>query len=373
MMAERDPWSETAPISHRSSELLSEADAKLLELAKLTPGARVLDVGCGTGWLTSLVGKAVGDSGKVMGVDTSPALVEYAQTVRSANHVQFRVQDSHELNYKEGVFDVIFMRLSLAFFEEPKRVLERSHFVLKPGGRLVIMTLGKHENNTFLRPIMSMAAQQAEAATLFGDSVDLCRALEEAGFESPKARLVPSMVTVTDPNEYWEVVRSMLGLPWATIPGPVKEALGAEAHLGLELVFALGQKHDPKAKVKIKVKDLPEVTGSVRRRIQEMNPFEIKKNLKQRDLVYLDVREADECKEGFVKGGVRLPRGELELRVQSEIPSAETPIVVISRDGHLGVLAASTLQNLGYKNVWNVLGGFLAWKADGMPVEPGAR
>src|SRR5262249_47407009 len=160
------------------------------------------------------------------------------------------------------------------------------------------------------------------AATLFGDSVDLLRALEEAGFENPKARKVPSMVTVTDPDEYWEVVRSMLGLESAKVPPAVAAQLKAGIQLGLEVVFALGQKYDPKARVKLKVKDLPEVTGSVRRRIQEMNPFEIKKNLKQKDLVYLDVREPDECKEGFVKGGLRIPRGELELRVQAEIPNS---------------------------------------------------
>lgn len=83
--------------------------------------------------------------------------------------------------------------------------------------------------------------------------------------------------------------------------------------------------------------------------------------------VLLDVRERSETNQGVVGGSILIPRGQLELQVESAIKDKLANIVVMCAGGTRSALAALTLNELGYENAVSMIGGFSQWKADGRP------
>jgi rhodanese-related sulfurtransferase len=85
--------------------------------------------------------------------------------------------------------------------------------------------------------------------------------------------------------------------------------------------------------------------------------------------LFLDCREPKEYKMGHVPGSTNIPRGLLEFKVANKIPDKNTKIVMYCKKGSRGCLAACTLCRMGYQNVVNMGGGWLAWEKAGYPVE----
>jgi len=87
-----------------------------------------------------------------------------------------------------------------------------------------------------------------------------------------------------------------------------------------------------------------------------------------RDLVILDLREKDAFEAGHVPGAVHLPRGQLELRVNTALPDPTVKIVTCCEFGKISTLAAATLRELGYLRATALDGGLSAWKEAGHPL-----
>jgi glyoxylase-like metal-dependent hydrolase (beta-lactamase superfamily II)/rhodanese-related sulfurtransferase len=88
-----------------------------------------------------------------------------------------------------------------------------------------------------------------------------------------------------------------------------------------------------------------------------------------RDIVVLDVRERDAYAAGHVPGARHLPRGQLELRVNDELPDPTARIVTVCEVGKISTLAAATLRDLGFLRAAALDGGMKAWKEGGLPLE----
>ena len=80
----------------------------------------------------------------------------------------------------------------------------------------------------------------------------------------------------------------------------------------------------------------------------------------------LDVREADEVEQGVIPGAVHVPRGFLEMRAEELLPNKQQPLVVYCAGGVRSVFAAKALQELGYDAPVSLIGGFGAWKGNGL-------
>ena len=87
------------------------------------------------------------------------------------------------------------------------------------------------------------------------------------------------------------------------------------------------------------------------------------------DLVVLDVRERDAFDAGHVPGARHLPRGQLELRVNDELPDPTARIVTVCEFGKISTLAAATLRDLGFLRATALDGGMKAWREGGLPLE----
>jgi rhodanese-related sulfurtransferase len=88
-----------------------------------------------------------------------------------------------------------------------------------------------------------------------------------------------------------------------------------------------------------------------------------------RDLVILDLRERDAFEAGHVPGARHLPRGQLELRVNTELPDPTVRILTCCEFGKISTLAAATLRELGYTRAVALDGGMKAWREAGYPSE----
>jgi rhodanese-related sulfurtransferase len=95
--------------------------------------------------------------------------------------------------------------------------------------------------------------------------------------------------------------------------------------------------------------------------------FESKLNFDQ-DFVLLDIRTEKEYLAGHIKNAVWLPRGFIEFKIQKLIDDPETEIILYCKRGSRSALTAYTLLKMGYKNVFNLEGGFEKWVVDGNSV-----
>ena len=82
------------------------------------------------------------------------------------------------------------------------------------------------------------------------------------------------------------------------------------------------------------------------------------------------MRERDAFAKSHLPGARNVPRGELELRANSELPDPTARILVYCQFGKISTLAAQTLRVLGYTRAVALDGGFTAWTEQGYPVEP---
>jgi glyoxylase-like metal-dependent hydrolase (beta-lactamase superfamily II) len=92
---------------------------------------------------------------------------------------------------------------------------------------------------------------------------------------------------------------------------------------------------------------------------------------READLVVLDVRERDAYEAGHVPGARLLPRGQLELRVNQDLPDPTPRILAYCDFGRISTLAAATLREMGYQRAVALDGGMKAWREAGFPVTTG--
>jgi ubiquinone/menaquinone biosynthesis C-methylase UbiE len=128
---------------------------RLVELAVLPTGARVLDVATGTGWAAMPAAPLVGPTGTVVGVDLSPEMLEYArQKVAAAGltNVELREGDAERLDFPDQSFDVVLCASSLFHMPNMHAALREWWRVLKPGGHVGFSGFGP----TFLQPLRDL-------------------------------------------------------------------------------------------------------------------------------------------------------------------------------------------------------------------------
>src|SRR5882724_4822678 len=109
------------------------------------------------------------------------------------------------------------------------------------------------------------------------------------------------------------------------------------------------------------------ILDEARSQIKSIDIDEARRMLEKPGTVLVDVREADEWRQGHIPNAVAIPRGFLELRVEEKIPDHKTPVILQCASGTRSLLAARTLKELGYENIFNLTGGFNAWKDRGLP------
>jgi rhodanese-related sulfurtransferase len=119
-----------------------------------------------------------------------------------------------------------------------------------------------------------------------------------------------------------------------------------------------------------------EMVAAAKAGIENLKPAEVAAELDRGDVLLVDVREADETANGIIRGAVLAPRGMLEFHADPATPyhldafADDRRVIVYCAAGSRSALAARSLQDMGYRDVAHLDGGYKAWLADGRPVEP---
>lgn len=113
-----------------------------LERLDLDSAAVVLDLGCGTGVVARAIAARPAFRGRVVGIDTSPALLDaarhFAHGEGVASRLEFRTGDAHALDEQDGAFDAVILHTLLSHVPDPVAVLAEAARVVRPGGTVVI-------------------------------------------------------------------------------------------------------------------------------------------------------------------------------------------------------------------------------------------
>lgn len=118
----------------------TQFDAGLFLLKRLgvTPGLRVLDVGCGPGNITAHIAEVVGEKGSVVGIDPSQERITLAQEIKTPN-LSFHVGRAEDLSqFASGSFDIVYVNSTFHWVEDQPAAVKEFSRVLKSGGRLGI-------------------------------------------------------------------------------------------------------------------------------------------------------------------------------------------------------------------------------------------
>ncbi len=127
---------EEARLKRQIADLAPDSDAQI-ERIGIKPGERVLDIGCGPGGVLHLLGKRVGPTGSVLGIERSSHFVSLARRF-VADHalpqVEIREGDAYDTGLPRASFDGAHMRLVLVNVPEPERIVREMVSLVRPGG-----------------------------------------------------------------------------------------------------------------------------------------------------------------------------------------------------------------------------------------------
>ncbi|MEU8364670.1 class I SAM-dependent methyltransferase [Nonomuraea sp. NPDC048882] len=153
---------------------------RLATAARPHAGDRVLDVGCGTGYLTRILSPVVTPTGHVTGLDPSPAMIDHARGRASAN-CTYVVGEGQSLPFPDGSFDLVVSSLAVHHMPAGARpeALRQMFRVLRPGGRLLIAEFRPPVNPLARRVIglLSGPAMRHDPRDLLGTMIP------DAGFQ----------------------------------------------------------------------------------------------------------------------------------------------------------------------------------------------
>lgn len=213
--------------------------AALLPLLNPQAGERVLDLGCGTGRLTSEIA-ATGAS--TLGVDSSPEMIGQAR--QNYPKLKFQLADARSLQVDEP-FDAVFSNAALHWIVDARLVVQAICRALKRGGRFVAEFGGKG-NNCLVMTALEQAGAVDPLRTFYFPSVgEYSTLLESEGFEVHLATLFDRPTELEDPvrgMEQWLVMFQQKALD--TIPADLRRSAVANVEERLRpILFYEGKWH----------------------------------------------------------------------------------------------------------------------------------
>jgi SAM-dependent methyltransferase len=146
---QREQWNTAAPGWHKWSKLIDAGAGKvserLVELAGIKEGDRVLDVAAGYGEPSLTAGKTVGAGGSVVATDISAEMIAFGRkraAAASVDNIEFVESDAASLEFPESSFDAALSRWGIIFEPDGEAAAARIRSFLKPGARMAISSWG---------------------------------------------------------------------------------------------------------------------------------------------------------------------------------------------------------------------------------------
>jgi SAM-dependent methyltransferase len=153
----------------------------------LRPGEVVVDLGSGAGIDVFLAARQVGDSGKVIGVDMTDAMLEKARKNASSGgykNVEFRKGKIEDLPIEDETVDVVISNCVINLSPEKEKVFREAYRVLKPGGRMMVSDIVLEKE----LPPEVLSSVDAYVGCVSGASLrsEYLKTIEDAGFSETR-------------------------------------------------------------------------------------------------------------------------------------------------------------------------------------------
>ncbi|OAF05945.1 MULTISPECIES: methyltransferase domain-containing protein [Bradyrhizobium] len=113
--------------------------AETIRRLDLSAGERVLDIGCGPGYLCESMAQIVGRDGAVVGVDVSTDLIAVCNRRKASDWISYSIGDATRLSEADASFDVVVCTQVAEYVPDVDRALIEAFRVLKPGGRAIFV------------------------------------------------------------------------------------------------------------------------------------------------------------------------------------------------------------------------------------------
>lgn len=225
--AQREQWNKDGAAWRRWTAALERwygaATREMLDLARIAPGQRVLDVAAGAGEPAVSAAERVGPGGYVLATDISEGIIELARQVaheRGLKQIETRAMDGEKLDLPDASFDAVLCRLGLMYMPHPAEALAEWQRVLKAGGRVAVAVFSTPDRNSWGAVPASVIRKRAQLPppvpgqpgpfSLGGPGI-LEGLFRQAGFADPEIRAVPVPHRATSAAEYVRVAREAFG------------------------------------------------------------------------------------------------------------------------------------------------------------------
>jgi enediyne biosynthesis protein CalE5 len=166
---QRRDWNNAAGGWKNWQELLFGATAgvseRLVEMARIKPGDRVLDVAAGNGEPSITAAKAVGPEGKIVATDISPEMLAFGReraTAAGVDNIEFVEVDASSLEFEAESFDAALSRWGIIFEPNGEAAAARVRGFLEPGARMAISSWGPPERSPMIAIPMRAAMEQLD-------------------------------------------------------------------------------------------------------------------------------------------------------------------------------------------------------------------
>jgi len=157
-------WRKWSPLIDGATSAISE---RLVQLAGVEPGSRVLDVAAGYGEPSLTAAKKASPDGEVVATDISAEMLAYGReraTAAGLQNIQFVKSDASGLDFPAASFDAALSRWGIIFEPDAEAAAARIRGFLKPGARMAVSSWGAPERVPFLSIPMQAAMQHLGVA-----------------------------------------------------------------------------------------------------------------------------------------------------------------------------------------------------------------
>jgi len=225
--AQREQWNRDGAAWRRWNPTLDrwygEVTRQMLDLARIRPGQRVLDIAAGAGEPAVSAAERVGPGGYVLATDISEGIVELALQVareRGLEQIEARAMDGEKLDLPDASFDAVLCRLGLMYMPHPVTALREWRRVLRAGGRVAVVVFSTPDRNSWGAMPASIIRRRAQLPppapgqpgpfSLGGPGV-LEEIFRQAGFADPEIHAVPVPHRIASAAEYVRVASEAFG------------------------------------------------------------------------------------------------------------------------------------------------------------------
>lgn len=179
---QRQSWDRVAPAWDKWDKNLEQSltfvSYRLIGDARICPGQRVLDLGCGTGYPSILAAQAVGSKGTVVGLDLSENMLAVARRKAGESgvkNISYHAKDVTSLSYDAASFDAVISRFCLMFLPDIHGALKEIARVLKNGGYFSAAVWSTPDKNPFVRIPMEVLKKFIEIPSPLPDQPGIFR------------------------------------------------------------------------------------------------------------------------------------------------------------------------------------------------------